>query len=178
MLNKGQTNQTSFKKGLVPWNKRGLWSICETCGVEYPVTAFRLARGSHYCSRKCSSEGLSKRSVTEKILELYLQGVSAKEIASLVNRKVPTVYSALNTRKYRFRKGIQSWGYFKQQFVKDKKCVVCGWDKCLDCCHIIPAAKGGTYEESNLVVLCPNHHRLFDSGKLTIQELNLIKESK
>lgn len=46
-------------------------------------------------------------------------------------------------------------------------CSVCEWDK--DSCdihHIVPRHKGGTNELSNLIVLCPNCHRMAHSNKL------------
>lgn len=41
------------------------------------------------------------------------------------------------------------------------KCVMCGWDKTtLDIHHILPKKEGGTDDNSNLIPLCPNCHRM------------------
>jgi hypothetical protein len=39
--------------------------------------------------------------------------------------------------------------------------------------HIKPVAKGGLSVLGNLLVLCPNHHKEFDHGNLTITEQNV-----
>lgn len=49
----------------------------------------------------------------------------------------------------------------KIKLQRGNKCEMCGWDKgnC-DVHHIKPKSKGGTDDISNLIVLCPNCHRL------------------
>ena len=59
------------------------------------------------------------------------------------------------------------------------KCAICGWQASPDLIsvkgklqyshgneihHIIPAREGGTEEDSNLILLCPNHHKQADMG--------------
>jgi hypothetical protein len=39
------------------------------------------------------------------------------------------------------------------------RCTVCGCGGSLDVHHIVPRSRGGTNAPSNLVTLCPNHHR-------------------
>lgn len=54
-------------------------------------------------------------------------------------------------------------------------CIVCGWDD--DTCdvhHIHPRKEGGSDELTNLAVLCPNHHRGADRGKISREELSLL----
>jgi hypothetical protein len=53
-------------------------------------------------------------------------------------------------------------------------CLVCGYDRCIDYAHIIPHRQGGTAHPDNIMALCPNHHRLFDAGKLTDDELGKV----
>jgi len=56
-------------------------------------------------------------------------------------------------------------------------CCVCGWDKGpIDYAHVIPGRSNGDYTIHNVVPLCPNHHRLFDVGKLMPEELGVIVE--
>lgn len=48
-------------------------------------------------------------------------------------------------------------------------CQVCGWNKAnCDLHRIIPGNKGGKYTEDNIIVLCPNCHRLVHRGLLKI----------
>jgi predicted restriction endonuclease len=67
-----------------------------------------------------------------------------------------------------------------------KECVICGWSEAsIDVCHIIPKNCGGTDTFDNVVVLCPNHHRMFDNGliskdllnKKAVEKINLLPPS-
>jgi len=50
---------------------------------------------------------------------------------------------------------------FYRQSVNNTKCERCGWDKALcDRHRLIPGHSGGEYKEGNIIVLCPNCHRL------------------
>jgi hypothetical protein len=57
-------------------------------------------------------------------------------------------------------------------------CEICGENRVIDVCHIIPAELKGTRDEYNTVYLCPTHHRLFDRLMLTEDEWNKIDWSK
>lgn len=46
-----------------------------------------------------------------------------------------------------------------------------------DMAHIIARKDGGKWHPSNMIFLCPNHHRLFDRDKLTTEELSKIEAS-
>lgn len=45
----------------------------------------------------------------------------------------------------------------------------------VDLAHIVPRSGGGRYTKENLTPLCPNHHRLFDRGRLTREDKAKIK---
>lgn len=45
------------------------------------------------------------------------------------------------------------------------KCVVCGWDKATCDVHHI---NGRGDEHGNLIILCPNHHRIAEEGNLEL----------
>lgn len=52
----------------------------------------------------------------------------------------------------------------------------CGWDEArTDTHHIKSRRDGGKHTLSNLLVLCPNCHRLAHVGKLTLKELRMIR---
>lgn len=53
-------------------------------------------------------------------------------------------------------------------------CEVCGENRSTDRCHIIPNKLGGTAEASNILILCPTHHRLFDRYMLSRAEYATI----
>lgn len=66
-------------------------------------------------------------------------------------------------------------GIIKQRNIP---CEICGENRSIDKCHIIPAQLGGTKTHPNLLYLCPTHHRLFDRFMLTEEEWNRIDWSK
>jgi predicted restriction endonuclease len=52
------------------------------------------------------------------------------------------------------------------------RCAVCGWDEApCDVAHIVP----GVHEFENVVMLCPNHHRLFDRGQISPDEVRAAR---
>ena len=67
------------------------------------------------------------------------------------------------------------------------KCAICGWSakspvlrsNGCELHHIIPVAEGGTEEWNNIILLCPNCHRLAHSGIIARQQLiqYLVTES-
>lgn len=54
-------------------------------------------------------------------------------------------------------------------------CEICGENRAVDRCHIIPARYGGVLSLGNMLLLCPTHHRLFDRGRLSLKEIKQIK---
>jgi len=53
-------------------------------------------------------------------------------------------------------------------------CEICGENRSVDRCHIIPSKLGGTQETNNLLFLCPTHHRLLDRFMLSKAEWALV----
>ena len=49
-------------------------------------------------------------------------------------------------------------------------CDVCGENRRVDRCHIIPNHLGGSNQDKNILNLCPTHHALFDSHMLSEEE--------
>ncbi len=67
-------------------------------------------------------------------------------------------------------KGGNSRYFRNQTMIRDNhKCVVCGFDVVVDVHHITPRANGGTNDFSNLITLCPNHHRMADLGIIDLE---------
>jgi len=52
------------------------------------------------------------------------------------------------------------------------RCALCGWDLAPnDVCHVVARKNGGPNTVDNVVMLCPNHHRLFDRGAIPVEEV-------
>lgn len=123
--------------------------ICARCGKEIPEGS-----GNHrkYCSVECRR----------------CAGRNIKEIGKRARKILP----------------------IKEQIFQayDCRCAICGWRGCDEpgmvgnnghhqwgCMnqihHIIPVSKGGEETADNLILLCPNHHRMADLGIIPIEEL-------
>ncbi|MDO8488742.1 MAG: HNH endonuclease signature motif containing protein [Candidatus Omnitrophota bacterium] len=64
-----------------------------------------------------------------------------------------------------------------------KECLICGETRVVDRCHIISRCmdensvfQNKEYRKRNILPLCPTHHKCFDRGKLTQEELGKIKD--
>jgi len=60
---------------------------------------------------------------------------------------------------------------------------ICCYPNCketiaLDVHHIVPRREGGTNRDSNLIVLCPSHHRLADRGAIPRRRLEMYSVEK
>jgi len=56
-----------------------------------------------------------------------------------------------------------------------KKCKICGFDICVDVCHIKPISEfseefllSEVNSLDNLIYLCPNHHKMLDKGLISL----------
>lgn len=65
------------------------------------------------------------------------------------------------------------WRFVQEQVrMRDGyRCLICGFDLATDIHHITPRHLDGTDEYSNLVTLCPNHHKLADKGIISVEHL-------
>ncbi|MGB2578198.1 hypothetical protein AAIR98_000890 [Elusimicrobium simillimum] len=57
---------------------------------------------------------------------------------------------------------------------RNTPCEICKENRVIDICHIIPRRLGGTASLENTFFLCPSHHRLFDRGMLTVDEISKL----
>lgn len=59
--------------------------------------------------------------------------------------------------------------YKNEDEINFNKCMICGWDKAKCDIHRIKEGKdGGKYEKKNVVILCPNCHRLVHRGIIIV----------
>jgi hypothetical protein len=74
----------------------------------------------------------------------------------------------LRMRAYEFKAVVSKSGCKKRAQVRlPQPCAICGYTRTeCDVCHVIPSRESDCHELWNLIRLCPNHHRLFDAGKL------------
>lgn len=62
---------------------------------------------------------------------------------------------------------IRKYGLIKNRNIS---CEICGENRAIDKCHIIPKSLNGPNHDKNYLYLCPTHHRLFDRFMLSKDE--------
>jgi len=114
---------------------------CEVCGKPFNYPLCREGKAK-YCSNKCA-------------------GIAFRGNGS---PRYKGVYKNLGD----FRRNMKK----KLQWLFGDVCIICGWDKTPnDVCHIVPRKEGGKDSFDNVVLLCPNHHRMYDMGLIQREHL-------
>jgi hypothetical protein len=154
---------------------------CPRCGKELPrLKPSHRARVVH-CSQKCAQ---AARAEALKIT-VPCEGCSTPiETTVKQGRRFCSVQCA-NTamaiaRIVRPLRGVEAnRGRRNAKRVLPQCCEICGWDEdTVDSAHIIPVRDGGSHGVDNIVMLCPNHHRLFDHGKIPASTLLAIVQAR
>lgn len=57
---------------------------------------------------------------------------------------------------------------------RPQRCQICGFDRYVEWAHLIPRRDGGSAASINIIILCPNHHRLYDCGLLNPSEQSIV----
>lgn len=119
----------------------------------------------------------------EEAVELSSSGVTYQELATkygvsdgvIVRRMKEVGHKAPWRRTKDARFHTAQWHKRKVlQELNIMSCEICGENRSIDFCHIKPAADGGPITATNCLVLCPTHHRLFDSNELADIEFEKI----
>lgn len=154
--------------------------VCEICQNKFSRNVRSLSKVQKaYCSKNCfNSDPQNSRylnSKTKVVMDLINKGLKHKEVSKITGFSMGSIASILNRVLYRSSAGT-SFATIRKKFLKGKSCLVCGFTRALEACHIVPASKKGPNTEDNLIALCPNHHHLFDHNKLLEEEYEKIKE--
>ena len=167
------TIATRFKKGFPAWNRQGLFINCSICDKKTKTIKYRIERGHRFCSKSCADKGrLSPKK--DEVISLYNLGLTYKQISEKLNKPIGTIGGLVYRYKLKNRFGN---GAFPKDYLKSQLpsfCELCGFIRALDLAHIIPQSKGGPNRLSNLLILCPNCHHLFDHDLLIQEEKEKI----
>jgi len=157
--------------------------FCIICKKPFTRPNIHELRKAKCCSRKCSIENFKKYPGNPKKEKV-------KKVCPICNKEFYTFPAYKDTAKYcsytckhkgqsittRGRKYVEqhkSAASFRNNIRKQfsPECITCGWNKdTCDVCHIVPRKKGGEDIIENILILCPNCHRLYDKGKLDLTQ--------
>jgi hypothetical protein len=170
--------------------------ICSECGKKVFLQSWRHYTGkrNYFCGTPCYRDYRKnhpeyKQPLAYKrqdkhpfltpdlLTEEYVKnGLKMEEIA----KKYKYGYTTVNwwIRKYKIKTRIMGDYMPKISFnavsvfilkKRGNKCELCGWDKArCDVHHKIPRSESGSNKEENLIILCPNCHRMVTEKKLKI----------
>lgn len=88
-----------------------------------------------------------------------------------------------NARFIKYRENPLDWKVttrerlrIKVRKVFEDKCALCGWEEApCDIAHIDPT--GDYYDIENVLMLCPNHHRMYDRGLIPKEEILIARKN-
>ncbi|NDD83955.1 HNH endonuclease [bacterium] len=169
-------NKKNYRSTIGPKKGPRITIECLFCKNKKEFQPYRST--AKYCSLNCRNEHYrvlaNTNEINSKILELYKDKRTAAQIAIFLNLSNTRVRDGLISLGINTGHKNSSRPKLAYKFKKNKVCEMCGFERALDAAHIIPHIKGGTMEDDNLLALCPNHHRLFDNKKLTLEEAQKI----
>lgn len=130
---------------------------CQTCNISFESDLREHNRGNgKYCSLQCSGKAQKRYQHNIRVCincnESFDSGSnSAKYCSSNCKQKY--------YRKQQVNKEFSVHTF--QRILGHLPCEICGWNECTkDVHHIIPVSQDGKSLLNNLIVLCPNHHRM------------------
>lgn len=145
-----------YHKEFQPYN-------CEVCGklVEKPYGS------NKYCSRECANKHVISQEQKVKISKTMKKVWEARNVEKPEQIKMRPKKSILDLSKRTISKILKR---------ANQGCMICGWNESTcDIHHIIPKKHGGTDENENLIVICPNCHRKVHTHKLELDGTKNIK---
>ena len=63
-----------------------------------------------------------------------------------------------------------------REYAYNGACQICGFDRYVEVCHLIPKRIGGGHSGDNILLLCPNHHKILDYGLLNREEIAYLEK--
>lgn len=148
---------------------------CEHCGNEFPASRREHKRGNaKYCSLSCSAKNQRKYSPLKDCkCENCGKDFTSKTSAKYCSRKC-------KYQTYRKKQKIQKLSIKTiYKLLSHLPCEICGWNSTRrDVHHIIPVSKGGTNKLTNLLVVCPNHHRMIHKNLVSEETIEMALKSR
>jgi len=152
---------------------------CKNCGKVITVRRSDHNRGQAlFCSRACSGyHNNTKRKNLD--LTCAICGGSFKSKCSHAKYCSTSCRRHMYVSRAKKDRDRGKYRYHLSKKIRDKygalSCFICGWqESTCDVHHIVPRSKGGTDEDSNMTVVCPNHHRMIHQGKVNVNNIKTL----
>jgi hypothetical protein len=131
-----------------------------------------------YCSRKCSRRDQVAKSGARATKSCTVCGDPFTYYASVRPNATYCSLKCKNRAHNQKKAGRITPGQGPSTFRKSMRrffydrCAICGWDLApCDVAHIVSRKDGCEDVLENVVMLCPNDHRLFDLGKIPVEQV-------
>lgn len=143
--------------------------ICLNCNNSFLADTREVNRGrAKYCSISCASRVTKDQQYKKICKHCGKEYEAASKQSSYCS--VPC-----KSKNYRLRAKTESLSLQSiYKILNRKSCEICKWSETIcDLHHIIEVSEGGKNELQNMIVVCPNHHRMIH--KNLISKDNLFK---
>lgn len=167
--------------------------VCNNCGkiTEKTITEIKRNKtGRMYCSRSCSAKVNNRQYPKRKMEGLCKCGRPTNKFRTYCNQCFQN--SLINDKTYgefseglNYQKNSKIRQHARKNYLRSdspKCCVICGYSKHIDVCHIKDISSfpdDALVKEinhlSNLIGLCKNHHWEFDKNILSDDDKIKIK---
>jgi hypothetical protein len=136
---------------------RKISKVCTTCSKPFEADIREHNRGNaKYCSLSCAAKNQKRLITYDKIC------INCNK--AFVSKCADSKYCHKDCKQKYYRKQQLTKDYSTkslQRILGNLPCEICGWNECTrDIHHILPISKGGKNTLNNVIVLCPNHHRM------------------
>ncbi len=134
---------------------------CTNCHKSFEADIREHNRGNaKYCSLSCCAKSPKKLKSYNKIcINCNNSFVSNSNDSKYCNKLCKQQYY----RKQQITKNYSTKTL--QRILGHLSCEICGWnDSTRDIHHILPVSQGGKNTLDNVIVLCPNHHRMIHNN--------------
>jgi len=143
---------------------------CRYCNKEYLANSSELKRGyGTFCSSSCSGTygNTVKQHYQKTCVVCNINYTSTSRMSRYCSR-------ACKYKNYRNSQRSEDISTTRlQSIIGHLPCELCGWNEATrDIHHIVPVSQGGTNTLCNIIVLCPNHHRMVHKNLISQEALN------
>lgn len=157
---------------------------CEVCGEEFLIPKARL-NTARFCSFRC--RGIAQKQKTWNIRLRHYSEFKCRDCGKIFKRVKRRYGTGSNPKEPQFCNRV-CYAHFlrnkpsrssieqtkREREAKNQQCIICDFERFVEIAHILPASLNGSYRSENILYLCPNHHRLFDSNMLSSEEEEII----